>query len=259
MAAEDLARAHAFLLRNDLLGTRTEPFRYGTAVFAAEFPLRHDSNYLLVPRVPRELGAAALAAEAERLQGGAGLGHRCILLWDGAAAERLVPELAAEGYVAHRGVVMAWRRTPHREMDLSGVEEVEPQRLRAAREHDMMQYPWASPEVVRQMLEARARIPAGSRSLATFVDGEAACWVELVMEHGVVQLEALATVERFRRQGHATRVMLRAMDEARRAGARLVFLCADASDWPREFYARLGFDEIGRYLRFTRIVGAARA
>jgi hypothetical protein len=40
--------------------------------------------------------------------------------------------------------------------------------------------------------------------------------------------------------------------EAEAAGADLVFLCCDAGDWPKDLYRRLGFDPVGRYLRFTR-------
>ena len=56
---------------------------------------------------------------------------------------------------------------------------------------------------------------------------------------------------RFRNRGHASAVVLRAAGEARAAGADLVFLWCDANDWPKELYRRLGFDEIGRYVKFT--------
>ena len=37
-----------------------------------------------------------------------------------------------------------------------------------------------------------------------------------------------------------------AVDAAVAAGHELVFLVADADDWPRDLYAKLGFREIGR-------------
>jgi len=43
----------------------------------------------------------------------------------------------------------------------------------------------------------------------------------------------------------------RCVEEARRSGADLVFLCADADDWPVRLYERLGFDEIGHYVKLT--------
>jgi hypothetical protein len=44
--------------------------------------------------------------------------------------------------------------------------------------------------------------------------------------------------------------VLRAAAEARSSGADLVFLVADADDWPKELYGRLGFDTIGRLTKF---------
>ncbi len=46
--------------------------------------------------------------------------------------------------------------------------------------------------------------------------------------------------------------MQRAADEARRAGAELVFLVADDEDWPKELYGKLGYDELGRVYEFLR-------
>jgi hypothetical protein len=53
----------------------------------------------------------------------------------------------------------------------------------------------------------------------------------------------------------ARNVVLRAAQEARAAGATFVFLFADAEDWPRHLYVRLGFDEIGQSRLFTRSPG----
>jgi hypothetical protein len=47
-------------------------------------------------------------------------------------------------------------------------------------------------------------------------------------------------------------VILRAVQAARDAGARHVFIVADEEDWPRHLYARLGFDQIGRTWEFLR-------
>jgi hypothetical protein len=35
-------------------------------------------------------------------------------------------------------------------------------------------------------------------------------------------------------------------------GNRTTFLVADDEDWPKELYARLGFEPIGRRYEFTR-------
>jgi ribosomal protein S18 acetylase RimI-like enzyme len=250
---DDLARAFDFIRRADMVGSRAEPFRWGTAVFAPELPLRHDSNYLLADRLSADADAGALAAEAERVQGAAGLLHRCVMLRDAAAGERLAPGFAALGWSAFRGLVMAHRRPPERRLDTASVVETDAEALRAARTRHVLSYPWGTPEVARQILGARALFPVPTRDYAVFVDGEPVSWVECTSDGPVAQVEALATVEAHRRRGHASRVLLRAVEDARRAGAGLVFLCADASDRPQGLYRRLGFDEIGRYAKFTRV------
>jgi predicted N-acetyltransferase YhbS len=44
--------------------------------------------------------------------------------------------------------------------------------------------------------------------------------------------------------------VLAAVAEARQAGAEFVFLVADANDWPKALYGRLGFDVVGHYTKF---------
>jgi ribosomal protein S18 acetylase RimI-like enzyme len=147
---------------------------------------------------------------------------------------------------------MAQRRPPEREVDASLAVESGAAALRAAREREILSYPWGTPEVARQLLDARDHIRVPARHFAVFEEGEPASWGGTCAEGGVGQVEAVSTVPAFRGRGHASAVDLAAAAAARRAGADLVFLCADASDRPADLYRRLGFDELGRYPRFTR-------
>lgn len=245
-----LARAFDFVLRADMAGTRTEAFRWGTVVSMPECPLRHDSNYLLVLEpVP---SAAELAAEADRIQGAAGLRHRCAMFRDAAAGERLAPGFEALGWRTFRGLVMALRRPPERIVDPSLAVPTDAAALRAAREAEILRYPWGTPETARQLLSARDHIPVETRHLAVFAEGVPASRAELYLDGGTAQIEAVATEESYRSRGYASAVVLGAAADARTAGADLVFLCCDATDRPKDLYRRLGFEEIGRYLKFTR-------
>ena len=47
-------------------------------------------------------------------------------------------------------------------------------------------------------------------------------------------------------------VVNRALEEAYAEGDELAFLIADDDDWPKEFYARLGFSPVGRLAEFTK-------
>jgi ribosomal protein S18 acetylase RimI-like enzyme len=58
-----------------------------------------------------------------------------------------------------------------------------------------------------------------------------------------------------RNRGLARAVVLTAAERARNEGADLVFLRADAADWPQRFYERLGFAVAGRPDVF-RLTGA---
>jgi ribosomal protein S18 acetylase RimI-like enzyme len=250
---DDLSRAFDFIARGDMAGSRSAPTRFGTFVSAPEFALRLDSNYLLVDRLPRGATAAELAADADEAHAAARLAHRSIMLRDAGAAERLAAGLAELGWDASRSLVMAHRRQPERAADTGIVAEVAENELRPAREEHLATYPWASPDVVRALIDGKVLIPVEKRFFAVVVDGRVASFADLYGDGPVAQVEDVATLERFRGRGFASAVVLRAVEEARLVGADLVFLVARADDWPHELYRRLGFDEIGRYVKFQKL------
>jgi GNAT superfamily N-acetyltransferase len=57
----------------------------------------------------------------------------------------------------------------------------------------------------------------------------------------VAQVENVQTAEQARGRGLARALVTAAVARALGQGATCVFLVADADDWPREFYGRLGF------------------
>jgi ribosomal protein S18 acetylase RimI-like enzyme len=248
----DFDRAFDFMIRADMAGSRVEPFRFGTAVLTPELPLRHDSNYLLVETVPDGISAAELVAEAERVQGAAGLEHRLLFFRDAALGERFAPELVSLGWRCDCHVLMAQSRQPERTHDTRIVSEVAETALREARERQIRSYPWGTPEVARQLLDAKSRIPVEARFFAVTANGSVASYGDLYIDGQVAQVEDVATLPEHRGRGYASAVVLRAVGEARAAGAKLVFLVADAEDWPKELYRRLGFDEIGANLKLLR-------
>jgi N-acetylglutamate synthase-like GNAT family acetyltransferase len=248
----DVERAFDFMIRADMSGSRVEPFAFGTAVFTPELPLRHDSNYLLVEKVPDEVSAAELVGEAERIQGAAGLEHRLLFFRDAELGERFAADLVSLGWRCDRHVIMAQCREPERALDTRIVREVSEADLREARERHILSYPWGTPEVARQLLEAKRRIPVEARFFAVIADGAVASCCDLYLDGQAAQVEDVATLPEQRGRGYASAVVLRAAGEARLREAELVFLVADAEDWPKELYRRLGFDEIGANLKLLR-------
>jgi GNAT superfamily N-acetyltransferase len=209
-------------------------------------------------RIESADGASAsdLAAEADRVQGGAGFLHRKLTVDDESTGERLAPAFEQLGWQVQRLVVMAHHREPDRDPDLSGVEEVAEESLRVARMAVAGAAAWSKdPETVRQLLAAK-QLKSEATSIRWFtatVDGAPASYCELYADGRTAQIEDVATLPDRRGRGLASAVVLRALAEARAGGHDLVFLIAFADDWPQELYAKLGFDTIGHFYSFLRM------
>jgi ribosomal protein S18 acetylase RimI-like enzyme len=243
MSDDHLARAHAFLERADMAGERRVPSSVGTAVFDDAVPRRLDSNFL---RVEREADPEIVQAEAERL------GRRMIHIPDSALGERLVPHFLEGGWLVRRNLLMAQLRQPEREADLSLVSEVGEPELRAARHEVVTGQPWAAPEVMAQLFAAKQLIGkrVRARYLAVVLDGNVVSYADLYQDGADAQIEDVGTLQEHRKRGYASAVVLAAVAAARGDGAEFVFLVADLEDWPKELYRRLGFDELGYFVKF---------
>jgi ribosomal protein S18 acetylase RimI-like enzyme len=227
-----------------MAGERSADSSVGTAVFDDALPRRLDSNFL---RVEREADAETVRSEAERL------GRRMVFVPDPSIGEPLVPSFKKRGWRVNRVVVMAQRREPGREADLSLVREVREEELRAARARLNAGEPWGAPEVLEQLFAGKRSIgeKVDARFFAVLVDGEVVSYTDLYQDGAEAQVEDVGTVDEHRGHGYATAVVLAAIAEARKSGAEFVFLVADREDWPKELYRRLGFDELGYYVKFV--------
>jgi ribosomal protein S18 acetylase RimI-like enzyme len=228
-----------------MAGQRTEPTRFGIAVYDDRVPKRYDSNYLLVETVPRGTTAEELAADA-RTQG-----RPMIFFRDERSAEPLLPAFRRLGWHLDRHVFMVQRGAPSRDAPVDLVRELDADALRPARRALIESFPWARPEVLEQLHEAKRLIAArvNTRFLGIVVDGEVVAYADLYLEPPNAQIEDVGTLEAHRGRGYASAVVLHAAETARRAGADFVFLVADAYDWPQHWYQRLGFEPIGHYVK----------
>lgn len=247
-----LDRIKRFEREIEMAGSESVESPFGVAVLEPTLPRRHDSNYLLLEQIPLGAGAQEIAAETERILGGAGLAHRTAFTFYQELGERLEPQFRELGWNVRRHIWMAQLREPERGADLSIVQEVGEADLRPGRTAEILRYPWGSDEVAKQLLDAKLLLGerADTRFFGVRVGGEIVSWADLYVAQGVGQVEDVATKEEHRGKGYASAVVLRAADEARAAGADLVFLVADEDDWPKELYRRLGFDTIGRLTKF---------
>jgi ribosomal protein S18 acetylase RimI-like enzyme len=239
-----LDRIFAFAAEGDMGGEGSAPSRFGTAVYSDEVPQRLDSNHLRVElRVP---DAESLVTEMRRLD------RHMAWFTDGAAGERLAPAFERLGWRIDRHVIMAQRRPPERAADTSLVREVDEHALRSARRRLLEDEPWATPEKMDQLFAAKKLLAARvtMRCFAVLVDGEVVSYADLYLRGDAAQIEDVGTLPEHRGRRYASAVILAAISEARRAGAELLFLFAEAEGRAKELYRRLGFDELGYYVKF---------
>ena len=97
--------------------------------------------------------------------------------------------------------------------------------------------------VFRGLVEVIARklIPWPSLFGAYGRHGTLAAIAMLYSDGVVAQVEDVYTVPEERRRGYARALVTKATEVARAAGHELVFIVADADDWPQRLYRRIGF------------------
>lgn len=249
-----LERIAAFVRwSEDSTSARATPSRFGTALYHDEFPDRWDSNFLRLERRLEGVAAAEIAAEADELF--QAFDHRKVVAPEGTAGDGLAIGFGELGWSIDRLIYMSLRRSPDRTPDVSSVSEVTVNDVRAV-QLETNRADGSMTEPVRAMLVDFRRVLAdrlGARFFLAHVNGEPAAYCELYRdETGVAQIEDVNTLERFRGRGLARAVVWQAAQQARASGDDLVFLMADDHDWPKEMYAKLGFDPIGHFWQYTR-------
>jgi ribosomal protein S18 acetylase RimI-like enzyme len=230
------------------------PFRWGRALINRRLDMVHDLNYLIADRLDGA-DAESLAAEADRIQGDAGISHRRVNVDDQIAPGRLAPAFMMAGYRPEHFVIMVRRRPPDRPVDTSTVRDVDWAQLRPERELERREQPWSKqPGLVAQII-AKQELTASrieTRYFGVLIDGRVVSSCELRTEGDVAQIETVETLEAYRRRGLSRAVVSAALEAA--STYNFVFLVADADDWPQQFYRRLGFETVGIESRFLRLI-----
>lgn len=204
-------------------------------------------NGLLLTGDPGPDATPALAEQAC-----AGLSHRHV-----SAYCRLSPatldSLAANGYQVQPEVLMS-REVAAGPLPAPVGIEVLPvaaddprvQQLQARFWHEEW-LPDADETTVGELVGRRSELDrAGSVTSLIVLDGAAAvASIDVCVREDVAELDALATLPDHRGRGLATALFARGVELAAQAGTELVVLTALAQDWPRQWYARLGFATLG--------------
>jgi N-acetylglutamate synthase-like GNAT family acetyltransferase len=250
----DLDRIRSFLRwTQEATSTRMPPWRFGTALFNDGFPSRWDSNFLRVERTVGDATPAELIADADRLF--AGFRHREFVVEDDAVGGRLAAGFVELGYEADRLAIMALVRDADHEPPNVVVEEVDVEEVRPlVVQTNLLGHGGMTRESAEMLAEFRRVLVdrLGARFFVAKVEREAAGYCELYQRDGLAQIEDVNTLPAYRGHGVARAFMSAAIAAATEGGADLAFVIADADDWPRQLYAKLGFDEVGRFRQFTK-------
>ena len=247
----DLARAEGFLAAlQDHVSERREPWRGGVAYLNPSIPKVWDANVLRVDDY--SLSAEEIAVEADLIMAAAGCLHRRVWFPDPAAAAKVEEGFTELGWETDVHVIMGHHREPDRMVDTSDVQEVGnatwPSRIEQLREH-----PGMDEETCRQMRVLHDMLmDAGRGRDFAIMDGDRAVSFSLLFSDGKTgQVEDVATLEAYRKKGLSRSVVTKALAVSR-AEHDFTFLVADDRGWPKQFYAKLGFDEIGHRYYFLK-------
>jgi ribosomal protein S18 acetylase RimI-like enzyme len=256
--AAERERVLAFLRTVDQArAERCERIDGALVVFADSLPLVHDQNKALARRGLSVDDLPALVDAVERVQAAGALRHRKIAFDDEEACAEFGDWFRRHG----------WRERPLRLMVHHGptpppeavgpAVEVDPSELAPAAHAFASEEPWGrSPEARRQVVAGDAltgqvvderafAVPSG--------DGKSiVAYCRLYSRDGVGQIENVTTLAAHRRRGYARALVSLALRVSLETNSR-TFLVAEGADWPRHFYARMGFADVGGYCEFNRL------
>ncbi|MGA2470141.1 MAG: GNAT family N-acetyltransferase [Solirubrobacteraceae bacterium] len=252
MHAAERARAIEFIcMVEDVCAEHRLPCPGGHAILDSHHPHLWDANHLRVES-PQAPDAEALATAAEQHLGGKNF--RMLTFLCESAVPPLRDPLARHGYQAANQLLMILRNTPPPGDPGITIMTVTSEELQASRVASLIEDTHHD-ELVGRELISRDAVIATAATLGCYaaVDtGEIVARCQTYTSGGIAQIEHVYTHAAFRGRGCARALVTSAARDVRRKGADLVFLVADATDWPRDFYNRLGFADAGLLPRLLR-------
>jgi GNAT superfamily N-acetyltransferase len=214
--------------------------------------------------LPAGFGADELSALADRHL--AHLSHRFAVVDDGTAAEALVPAMRAAGWKVQRVVFMRWVREPDRPARAGVARRIDENALRKVQLAIALEEraasdasAWIGIQHVDAIVDGEAAVRAGTRAVGFGAgdDGHVSSSATLFLdrpegEGGIAMIDEVGTLAEARGRGLARAAVAAALAAARASGCDPIVIPADADDWPRELYARMGFEPLGTQLSFVR-------
>lgn len=222
---------------------------WGRAFLTPSKPLVWDDSWIALEETGMTM--REVAALADEVLGGAGFAHRTVCALDEADGRRLFEEVGdAPGWEVELADYMVWGaesgRSPRAEVRETTLAEIAPLRLALMAEWLKEEYGGDVEATAAQLLaleERRVKV-VGDRWFVAPADAPASACC-LLSDGEIGQVEEVGTLRSARGRSLAQSVVLTALAESRSAGHQLTFLAADADDWPRLMYEKLGFAKVG--------------
>jgi uncharacterized protein (DUF952 family)/GNAT superfamily N-acetyltransferase len=217
----------------------------GVAVLDPDFPASRDNNRLILTD---RLDAATVEQAIDEVAGNAGWPNRtAVMTWPGAG--EVGAELRVRGWTAQEFVLMA---RPAAQAPAPPRVEIVDQ----AEVHEFWDRSWRQvlpltgrdlDRVVGQLIgrEHLNDTVVAVTDLVVREEGRVVAAGQLRVDGATAAVDSVLTDPGHRGRGHADAILARAVDLAAAAGCDLVVLEAVADGWPRQWYARLGFEAVG--------------
>lgn len=233
----------------DLICDVELPWEHGRVVRATRYPTYYDYNVVRVTGEPG-LDAAELIAFADDAL--SGLGHRRVDFDDSAAAEARAADFEAAGWEPNRRVVMRFEGVPPpAEADVvpADYDVALPLRMAWLRE-DFPDLDFGGFADVAREVAMRL----GTETFVIYDDGggEAVAFTDIERGGSSAEVSRVFVDAARRGGGLGTRLTLAAVHAA--GAVDDLWILADDEGRPKELYARLGFREVWRMVKFQRIL-----
>jgi len=250
---ERFARALAFELgAHTQAAARVEELRYGQAFLQEALPHVYWANMLWV--AARDgVDADELTADADAIL--SGFAHRQVVVEHESLWRTLEDDFVAAGWERDAILYMTHERPPDRMPDLAAVRQIGHDEVYAAEERFLRDEPGTvTPQARREVMQHNRHIGEllGERCFAAYDGDTVIAYAKLRHREGVAQVEDVAVAREHRGTGLGRLVTSAALAAGLALEPELLFIVADEEDWPKDLYARLGFQPAGRTRGFLR-------
>jgi GNAT superfamily N-acetyltransferase len=112
-----------------------------------------------------------------------------------------------------------------------------------------------TPDGLRQLSQSMRRAWLARTAVRLGVrdrDGGLVAMTHVFSDGRVAQVEDVYTVPEARGRGYGRALVTRAAEVARQGGHELTFIVADDNAWPKQLYAKIGFEPVGRSWQLHR-------